>query len=181
MKVKYQLLIFLSIVVVSCKRLSIQEKVHMMEASPINLLTDSLTFIDDSLCAVSHKQIIDAEYKYVVYFDSTYCKPCQISKLHLWQKYLSNYSPSRLSCLFIFSSNLNDRQSYADALYNSELKYPIFLDTRNVFLKHNPHIPEELMFHTFLLDGNNNVILVGNPLYNEDIKKLFLDIINKKQ
>lgn len=55
MKVKYQLLIFLSIVVVSCKRLSIQEKVHMMEASPINLLTDSLTFIDDSLCAVSHK------------------------------------------------------------------------------------------------------------------------------
>lgn len=27
--------------------------------------------------------------------------------------------------------------------------------------------------HTFLLDKNNNVILVGNPLVNKEIEKLF--------
>ena len=34
--------------------------------------------------------------------------------------------------------------------------------------------------HTFLLDENNNVLLVGNPLENEKIKKLFWQIVEEK-
>ena len=36
------------------------------------------------------------------------------------------------------------------------------------------------MFHTFLLDENNNVLLVGNPLDNEKIEEMFWQIVEKK-
>ena len=36
------------------------------------------------------------------------------------------------------------------------------------------------MYHTFLLDENNKIILVGNPLHNKKIEKLFLDMLDEK-
>lgn len=35
------------------------------------------------------------------------------------------------------------------------------------------------MFHTFLLDENNNIILVGDPVESMEIKELLKDIINR--
>ena len=36
------------------------------------------------------------------------------------------------------------------------------------------------MFHTFLLNENNNVLLVGNPLENETIEEMFWQIVEGK-
>ncbi len=36
------------------------------------------------------------------------------------------------------------------------------------------------MFHTFLLDENNNVLLVGNSLENEKIEEMFWQILEEK-
>lgn len=44
----------------------------------------------------------------------------------------------------------------------------------------NPHLPKNKALHTFLLDENNNVILVGNPLHNKKIEKIFYKIVEEK-
>ena len=36
------------------------------------------------------------------------------------------------------------------------------------------------MFHTFLLDESDSVLLVGNPLINERIDKLLKGIVNER-
>lgn len=36
------------------------------------------------------------------------------------------------------------------------------------------------MFHTFLLDEDNNVLLVGNPLENKKIEEMFWQIVEEK-
>jgi hypothetical protein len=56
----------------------------------------------------------------------------------------------------------------------------IFIDSTNIFSIKNPNIPLETKYHTFLLDPNNNVVLVGNPITNEKIREIFLAIIEKK-
>ena len=56
----------------------------------------------------------------------------------------------------------------------------IFVDTANVFTESNPNIPSESMYHTFLLDENNNVILVGNPIVNEKIADMLPSIVEEK-
>lgn len=36
------------------------------------------------------------------------------------------------------------------------------------------------MLHTFLLDEDNKVILVGNPLHNKKIEEMFYKIVEEK-
>lgn len=49
-----------------------------------------------------------------------------------------------------------------------------------VFARENPHLPREAMYHTFLLDEENRVVLVGDPSRNERIKELFWQIVEEK-
>ena len=63
---------------------------------------------------------------------------------------------------------------------NSRVNYPIILDTLGQFAKLNPHLPKNKALHTFLLDENNNVILVGNPLHNKKIKEMFYRIVEDR-
>ena len=55
--------------------------------------------------------------------------------------------------------------------------YPCFLDTSCVFRRANKSIPDNNLFHTFLLDESNNVIMVGNPQTNEKIRRLLFQYL----
>jgi len=63
---------------------------------------------------------------------------------------------------------------------NNAFDYPVLIDTLGEFEKLNVHLPKDRAFHTFLLDENNNVILVGDPLYNKMIRKMFYKIVEEK-
>ena len=63
---------------------------------------------------------------------------------------------------------------------NSKFNYPVILDTLGQFERLNPHLPKNKALHAFLLDENNNVILVGNPLLNKKIKEMFYRIVEEK-
>lgn len=56
----------------------------------------------------------------------------------------------------------------------------IYIDTLGVFAKRNSHIPKESMYHVFLLDNENYIILVGNPLTNKTIENHFMKIVTKR-
>ena len=48
------------------------------------------------------------------------------------------------------------------------------IDDKNIFSKINPCIPSEEQFHVFLLDKDNRIILVGNPLKSNKIHNLLI-------
>ncbi len=54
------------------------------------------------------------------------------------------------------------------------------MDTLNEFAKLNPHLPKNRVLRTFLLDENNKVMLVGNPLHNKKIEDMFYKIVEEK-
>lgn len=66
-------------------------------------------------------------------------------------------------------------------LTESGFNHKVLIDINNSFRKSNPHIPKDAMYYTFLLDEDNKVVLVGNPLRNNSIKEIFLRTVNKKQ
>jgi hypothetical protein len=55
----------------------------------------------------------------------------------------------------------------------------VFYDPDGSFERLNPHLPANEQFHTFLLNEDNKVILVGNPVHNEKLKNLYLAVLNK--
>ena len=64
---------------------------------------------------------------------------------------------------------------------NLKFSTQVYLDSVNIFEHQNQHIPSDVLFHTFLLDENMNVVLVGDPIRNKEINKIFWDILKCKE
>ncbi len=122
----------------------------------------------------------DSHYKLVVYADSTECSSCAINKMFLWNPtidFTKKYNNDiRLHFIF-YTSNVEITRL---ALRANSFDYPVMLDEIGEFERLNPHLPKNKAMHTFLLDENNNVVLVGNPLHNPKIEKMFKDIVEEK-
>ena len=43
------------------------------------------------------------------------------------------------------------------------------------------HFPKDIRFQVFLLDKNNKVVVIGNPVHNPNVKELYLEEISRKQ
>lgn len=56
--------------------------------------------------------------------------------------------------------------------------HPICIDHTNAFIKNN-EIPVNSAYHTFLVDSDNKVLAIGNPVRNPKIKDLYKEIILK--
>lgn len=128
----------------------------------------------------SNFSIHDSEYKIIVYVDSMGCTSC---RLHLseWDKYINSmdsiYS-DKIQFLFFFFPK-NGRDIYI-TLRTENFKYPICIDTLDALNTLN-HFPADMRFQTFLLDKNNKVLAIGNPIKNPYVKELFMTIMSGKQ
>lgn len=71
---------------------------------------------------------------------------------------------------------------FMELLNNIERKNPfpidLIVDKENLFFLIN-NLDSNKMFHTFLLDNNNKVLLIGNPTMNSDIQELYIKTIQK--
>ncbi len=160
-------------------RNDIRKNVEKMSSVPVSIIErDMDCWIPDS----SQFPISDAkkDYTMVIYADSTQCTPCFVNKLTNWNEFVSFENNGNYSVRFIFI--LETLPGLADIaiknLAKSAFQHPVFIDTKCSFRKENPHIPEGVMYHTFLLDKENKVIMVGNPCTSKDIKELFVKCIN---
>ncbi len=124
----------------------------------------------------------ESRLKLLVFIDSSECSSCSVNKMFLWDN-LIEYSrkyKGNLKFYFIFSPQKQDKESVQIALTNNAFDYPVFIDSLGEFERWNPHLPKNKALHTFLLDENNNVILVGNPLHNKKIEEMFYKVVEEK-
>lgn len=125
------------------------------------------------------KLSFDDGYKIVTYVDSIGCISC---KLHLdrWKLFIADIDsliPVPVQFLFFFSP---DKQSDVyRALKVADFHYPVCLDEMDSLNKLN-NFPSNMAYQTFLLDNENKVIAIGNPIHNFKVKKLYMNIIQGK-
>lgn len=124
-----------------------------------------------------------AQMKLIVYTDSSNCSECALKTMYMWEDFvkLEKEYNSRFSLVFIFQTRQNIKpQSLASLFRITELNHPMYIDSCSIFSKSNSHLPRESMYHIFLLDNKNNVVLVGSPLFNSKIEGLLRKEINKQ-
>ena len=124
-----------------------------------------------------------SKYKLVVFTDSTECSPCNISRITDWKDVAQDifkdcYSDAKL--LFIISPSRRKMQEIRQIVEESSMDWPIYLDTAYVFQKVNIQIPDNRLFHVFLLNENDEILCVGNPLYNEKIRRIYKTVIKER-
>ena len=124
---------------------------------------------------------MDSELKLIIYSDSIGCSPCSIKYMYEWDdliEYAKQFN-DRLKYYFIFSPKKNDEYSLRFALKGALFDYPVVLDNKGDFERLNQHLPKNKALHTFLLDREGNVILVGSPLNNPKVEILFKTMVEQ--
>lgn len=124
--------------------------------------------------------ISSGNYKIVHYLDSTGCTTCKMD-LDRWKTfigYMDSVSQSSVSCLIYIHATR--KREVKIALKEGRFDYPVCLDTSNEFNRLNG-LPLNPVFQTLLLDKDNKVVAMGDPVKNPRVKELYLNIISGKE
>ena len=166
--------------ILSCRdEQSLSKELSVLQSSSI-ILPQGEDLIIHNMDSMTYNK--ENKLKYIIYSDSLACSSCMINSLISWNpfiEYSKNYN-GKLVFYFVFSPAKKDVRSLNMLIRNSEFKYQIIVDGKNNFAKSNSHLPKDNLLHTFLLDENNNVVLVGNPVRNKKIKEMFYKIVEEK-
>lgn len=123
--------------------------------------------------------------KVIYYINENECNTCQLSYLFTTVKSNRQFLEENeigLNCV-IESKDVMNIENYVK--YNVDFwNGHIYIDTCKVFLNKNPQIPDNELYHTFVINNEGKVLMVGNPFANEKMEALFKKVIaneRKKQ
>ena len=140
-----------------------------------------IKFPSRSVFTVQGKDTVDfefanADYKVVTYIDSVGCTSCKL-QLPRWKKLVAevdSLTNGRVPFLFYFHPK--DRKELRYLTRRDDFTYPVCFDERDELNRLN-QFPTDMTFQTFLLDKDNKVVAMGNPVQNPKVKELYLGLI----
>jgi len=116
------------------------------------------------------------KFSIVNYIDSTGCIRCK-SQLPDWKNFIEEIRPvfgDKVSVMIFMHPHRIFDAKYA--IQRDSFPYPVCIEINDDFNRLN-HFPEDDRFRCFLLDENNRVVLIGNPVQNSKIKDLYIRTI----
>lgn len=120
----------------------------------------------------------DSSYKILTYIDSTGCVNCKL-QLPRWKELITQIdSISNKSVAFLFFFHPKSYKEIRNILRQEHFDYPVCIDEMNQLDLLN-HFPKKFMFQTFLLDKENKVRIIGNPIHNLSVQDLYIKQIQE--
>lgn len=119
---------------------------------------------------------LEKSYKILTHVDSTGCVSCRLMLNH-WKKWMNevdSLTDGKVQFLYFFSP-----KHVSEIKHNlkvNDFDYPVCIDLKDSLGILN-NFPKDDAFNTFLLDKDNKVIAIGNPIHNPKIKELYMKII----
>jgi hypothetical protein len=111
-----------------------------------------------------------AEFRILAYFDKQGCTECRLNELANWQdlinetERLRQETPVSVDFLFVFQA-APDNPAISAKIKEVGFTAPIFFDPAGEFARRNV-LPENTLYHAFLLDRDNRIVLVGAPIFS---------------
>ena len=145
-----------------------------------------ITFPAQAVFTVQGRDTVDfrwqsAPYRIVTYVDSLGCASCKL-QLPKWKQLIAEtdslFGKEKLSYVFFFHPK--DARELTYLTRRDGFTYPVCFDREDAFNRVN-RFPSEMALQTFLLDKDNRVVAIGNPVHNPQVKELYLNIIGGKR
>ena len=140
-----------------------------------------IKFPSRSVFTIQGKDTVDfgfgnADYKVITYIDSAGCTSCKL-QLPRWKKLVAEVdSLTNGNVPFLFYFHPKDMKELRYLTRRDNFTYPVCFDEKDELNGLN-RFPSDMTFQTFLLDKDNKVVAMGNPVLNPKIKDLYLGII----
>jgi hypothetical protein len=117
------------------------------------------------------------KYKILNYIDSSGCTGCRL-RASTWKTYIEEMG-SQADFLFYFQSK--DKEAIITLLKRERFtNYPVYIDTAGQLNQMNK-LPDNPLYQCFLLDNNNTVLAMGDPISYPQVWELYKKIINGEE
>lgn len=174
----YIFFILLLLSICSCKEQAIKKEISRIIGTKVEIPEglQAMLYGKDTIVDFSNSDI-----KMVVLYKDMLCSVCQLSQMEEWVDFLdiAYASGNAFQILFIFSPLEDDIPKLYREMRISTFPYPIILDYNKSFISDNPEYPRDINYNIVLINSENRIIAVGNPLYNEQLKNLYISLIAK--
>ena len=129
-----------------------------------------IKFPERSVFTVQGKDTVDftypnADYKVLVYVDSVGCTSCKL-QLDRWKKVIKEMAEETGKDIpFLFFFHPKDMKELRYLTRRDAFTYPVCFDENDELNALNC-FPSDMTFQTFLLNKDNKVVSIGNPVHN---------------
>lgn len=152
----------------------LEKQIITMQGMPINLdFESSQAFINGH----DSTFVSDPIKKLVLFVDSTSCSSCFISRLAEYFEVNDTLSSRNAQMVVVLQPRIGFIDDIIYRLHNERFPFWCIVDNKGEFIKSNPDIPSNQLLHTFILDEDNNILLVGNPIRNQKLKNLLFRVL----
>ena len=153
------------------------DEMSAMMAHPVNI-----NILSNCYLSSDNKQLLkeSAEYRFLLYIDSTECTECRLNHLTEYLTLDSLLKTISGQMLVIVAPKAHDTVIAKNFVDEYDF-IPCILDTAWLFAKTNVYLPTHHAFHSFFINKRNEVILVGDPTRNKHVGELFRKHILKQE
>ena len=118
-------------------------------------------------------------YNYtVIRFMSGDCPKC-VEPMREFNNYMDNLKKN-INCIHII--NVVDSVFFKHDVYPLlDKKYPIYVNNNHEFEKNNELEGFFKLSNTFIINNQNKITLIGNPLYDEQVSKQFAELLKETE
>lgn len=113
--------------------------------------------------------------KIIVYYNEKGCTSCRMTELYSWKMIMEEAGdekdPVDADFVFIFKSDPRNEE-FRQGIGSMEFDHPVMCDPAGEFEANNI-LPKDELYHVFLLDGDNKIVLSGSPIFNEKLWRLY--------
>lgn len=135
---------------------------------------------NDTLSEICNEHF-QKEFKILLYVDSAGCSSCRLN-LPNWQQLIEEADSlfhGKVGFLLFFQPKSAREMTYL--FTRDKFDYPVFMDLKGTMNRLNS-FPQAMAYQCFLLDKDNRVVMIGNPIANPKIWNLYKEqITGKKQ
>jgi hypothetical protein len=127
------------------------------------------------ICNSLHK-----EYNILLYVDSTGCNSCRL-RLSEWKQLIAESDSlfqGQLGFLLFFQPKTKKEMKFL--LKGNNFNNPVFIDM-NKSIDHLNHFPKQQLYQCFLLDKNNKVLIIGDPVLSSEIWKMYKQVVTENK
>ena len=141
------------------------------------------TIVLPELVKVEHREISEgkpeeSQLKMIIYNDSLECSSCKIMHMEdVKDLYELMEEYPGLGIYTIFSPRQLEYDGTMVDLMRLNYPYALYVDTKGVFEKANPGLPDDKRFHSFLLDRDGHPVFIGKPAASEQLWMLFKEVL----
>lgn len=161
-----------TIFLVGCERIHLRAQLKEMTGRTV-VLPPEVTCVYNGSISQIPTTLLDNKAKFVVYVDSTECSLCKVSKLVQYESVIRlSRESGTFDLLFLLCPKRTEYQSVCEYLEFMDYTFPVYLDDLQLFRKNNPFIPNDIRFHSFFVDAENVVQVVGDPVLSPNIMNL---------